>query len=152
MVSIIFTVHIHVSSKPGNLRFLQCTQSSSKETHCKRGTLFQGGQKKSLYSAFKTLDIYTTSSLRDETLRSPPCPTCCTSREAPAVISQHFVLVYPEQSLSIFRNTASRASIHRPPSPYRLTLGRLTLGMITSLRALGASLRGLLVSPCGWYW
>jgi hypothetical protein len=33
-----------------------------------------------------------------------------------------------------------------------LTLGRLTLGTMTSLRAEGASLRGLLVSPPGWYW
>ena len=33
-----------------------------------------------------------------------------------------------------------------------LTLGRLTLGTITSLRAEGASLRGLMVSPPGWYW
>lgn len=32
------------------------------------------------------------------------------------------------------------------------TLGKLTLGMMTSLRALGASLRPLELSPPGWYW
>jgi hypothetical protein len=49
-------------------------------------------------------------------------------------------------------NAAFPAPMLLPLLPNKLTLGRLTLGMITSLRALGASLRGLLVSPCGWYW
>jgi hypothetical protein len=50
------------------------------------------------------------------------------------------------------RKTTFPAPMLPPLLPNELTLGRLTLGMITSLRALGASLRGLLVSPCGWYW
>lgn len=33
-----------------------------------------------------------------------------------------------------------------------LTLGRLTLGTMTSFKAEGASLRALEVSPPGWYW
>jgi hypothetical protein len=72
--------------------------TSSPEGDRESGTvLLRWTQKKSLYSAFETLDIYTTSSHRDETLRSPPCPTCCTSREATVVISQRFILVYSYQ-------------------------------------------------------
>lgn len=54
MVSIIFTVHIHVSSKLENLRFLQFTHPLQKRHIASEGLFFPGWtQKKSLYSAFK---------------------------------------------------------------------------------------------------
>jgi hypothetical protein len=56
--------------------------------------------RKSLYSAFETLDIYTTFAYTHEASRNPPCPTCCTSREATVDIGQHFVLVVPRPDLA----------------------------------------------------
>ena len=61
MVSIIFTVHIHVSSTAGNLRFLQCTHLLQKRHIASEGLFFPGGHKRNRsIRPSKTLDIYTT--------------------------------------------------------------------------------------------
>lgn len=118
--------------------------SSSKETHIVSEGLFFPGEHKRNRSIrpFKTLDIYTTSSHRDETLRSPPCPTCCTSREAPVVISQHFILVYPEQTLSKTKHSFLRSNA--PFSSSKKThLGQVDVGNDNLVKSAGSVLAGL---------
>lgn len=114
-----------------------------KETHCKRGTLFQVGQKKSLYSAFKTLDIYTTSSLADETLRSPPCPTCCTSREETTVISQRSILVYPNPALFFETKHILPCSNALSPLSSKTHLRQVDVGDDNLVKSAGSVLAGL---------
>lgn len=67
--------------------------------------------RKSLYSVFETLDIYTTFAYTHEASRNPPCPTCCTSREATVDIGQHFVLVVPRPDLALLRSNVLRLLI-----------------------------------------
>jgi hypothetical protein len=61
---------------------------------------------------------------------SRPCPTYCIHRGVP-----------------IFISTVNFSIHNRLPR----TLGRVTFGMTTTLRAEGASFL-MLVSPPGWYW
>jgi len=67
--------------------------------------------RKSLYSTFETLDIYTTFAYTHGASRNPPCPTCCTSREATVDIGQHFVLVVPRPDLALLRSNVLRLLI-----------------------------------------
>lgn len=77
---------------------------------------------------------------------SPPCPTCYTSRAAPK----------GSASLANVRDTAayliSPAIFFDAKKSIVHTAGKLTLGMMVSFNALGASLGLALVSPPGWYW
>lgn len=66
---------------------------------------------------------------------SRPCPICCTCRGGAITVSVSYLI--PCKSQLIFQRSR--------------TLGRLTSGMTTTLRALGASLGAILESPPGWY-
>ena len=74
--------------------------------------------RKSLYSAFETLDIYTTFAYTHGASRNPPCPTCCTSREATVDIGQQFILVLPKPDLARLQDRVLQLLVFSQPPKF----------------------------------
>lgn len=98
--------------------------------------------RKSLYSAFETLDIYTTFTYTHEASRSPPCPTCCTSREATVDIGQRSILVVPRPNLAHPRDRVQRLLISFQ-SPNLTHLGQVDVRNDDLVQRTGSVLAGL---------
>lgn len=98
--------------------------------------------RKSLYSAFETLDIYTTFAYTHEASRNPPCPTCCTSREATVEIGQHFILVVPRPNRAHPRNRILQLFISFQ-SPDFTHLRQVDVGDDDLVQRTGSILAGL---------